>query len=386
MDRVALISNRSFAIERSRVPLIRTLQDMKCGVDVLTADATEVGTALDLGVMWKDVGLVRNASSPVSDLRAIVQIRRHLAERGIRLVHAFNAKPVILSAMAIRSRIGESSELIATITGLGASVDAGGVSGRLANVGYRIAGHTARWTVFQNPEDLDAFVSRGWVPRERSMMIPGSGVDTDRFRPGRPEQEMRTARPLRILMVSRLLRSKGVHEFCEAAFLARERGIEAEWTLAGETEAGHVDGMTEIEVRTLACRCGVKFCGYLHEIDRELPEYDVLVNPSRYREGLPRVVLEAASCGLAVIGSDIPGTRLVIESGRTGRLVPPRDVLAIVEAVESLAMDPDERVRMGRQARARIVETYAIEPIRRRYQELYTRVLRSGRATWGEAA
>ena len=290
-----------------------------------------------------------------------------MRERRYQLVHLFNAKPVILGSVAARTLGSDAPAVVSTITGLGESVDAPGLAGRVANQGYRVAGSIAFRTVFQNRDDMDLFLGRGWLPSDRAVLVPGSGVDTRAFRPDSERAEA----PLRVLMVARLLHSKGVEDYCRAVERLRGQRAGVEWVLAGEIDEEHADGIPRREIERLCARSGVAFVGYLNDLESRLAHYHVLVNPTRYREGVPRVVLEAASAGLAVVGTDVAGVRDVIHHERTGLLVPKGDDKRLAAAIDRLLVDHALRRRLTLAARRHVEEVFSVERVVEQYTSLY---------------
>ena len=176
-------------------------------------------------------------------------------------------------------------------------------------------------------------------------------------------------------MVSRLLRQKGVQEYLDAARAVAARHPAVEFQLAGEIEAGHADGIPEEEVLRSARDAGVRFLGYVTDVPALLASSRMLVFPSYYREGLPRVVIEAAACGIPAVAADVPGSRDAIVHGVTGLLVPPRDHAGLVTAICTLLEDDDRCRAMGRAARDRALADFDVRSITDRQLDVYRSLL-----------
>jgi glycosyltransferase involved in cell wall biosynthesis len=176
-------------------------------------------------------------------------------------------------------------------------------------------------------------------------------------------------------MVSRLLRQKGVQEYLDAARAVAARHPDVEFDLAGEIEAGHADGIPEEELLRRTRAAGVRFLGYAKDVPALLASSRLLVFPSYYREGLPRVVIEAAACAVPAVAADVPGSRDAIEHGVTGLLVPPRDHGSLVEAICTLLEDDARCQAMGRAARARALAEFDLRQITDRQLDVYRSLL-----------
>jgi len=362
---------RGFGIVQSRLPLIERL--VAAGWTVVVFANRDESTSRLLGrphVETVDAGFGRRFLAPIADLRAMAGLIALVRSRKPRLVHFFNAKPTLLGIPAVRMS-GTNPVIVNTITGLGHTYTMSRMVRALTSAMYRRVLPHSRCTFFQNAEHMRMFVSSAWVKPDRAVLVAGSGVDTDRYRP----RERTPKERMTVLMASRLLRSKGVCEYLEAAHRVRAGRPFVQFLLAGELEAGHADGMTESEVLQLTRRAGVEFLGYRKDLDSLLPLMDVVVLPSYCHEGLPRVLLEAAACGVATITTDWPGCRDVVEPGVTGVLVPPRDARALAEALESLAAQRGRCMAMGVKARERALEQFDIRTVTERHLETYRRLL-----------
>jgi glycosyltransferase involved in cell wall biosynthesis len=264
--------------------------------------------------------------------------------------------------------------MVATITGLGHAFITGGHMLSLATAGYRAAIPRYDRIIFQNSDDLDHFVDAGWVDAERALRIVGSGVDTDVFVPATS-----VARPrIRVLMMSRLLWQKGVAEFLIAARVIRATRRDIEFVLAGEFDRVHPDAVPPELIFSAHQEGVVTYEGFVESPEEMLPDVDLCVFPS-YREGCPRVVLEASACGVPTVGANVPGTREVIVNGETGLLVPVKDSEALRQAIEYLADRKAERLQMGRTARRRALGEWSTKVILQRHLEVYEDVRKCGR-------
>jgi glycosyltransferase involved in cell wall biosynthesis len=322
--------------------------------------------------------------APHNDLRALLQLYRVLLSYRPHVVHAFDTKPGIYGCLA--ARLAGVPAVIGTITGLGSLYEKNGGKARLIRSVYevlqRFVAHQSDCTVFQNRQDLAEFQKRRVVPAQRAMLIPGSGVATERLDPARfCEEERRQTRDslgvpagcLLVTMIARLIRSKGVSEYVAAAEQVRQRLPGAHFVLVGPDDRASVDCYKPEEVAELARI--VHWVGPRRDIPRILAASNLCVLPSYLREGIPRVLLEAASMGLPIITTDSPGCNEVVEDGVNGILVPARDSAALCRAILRLLDQPELWRRYGAESRRRAIERFDLSVIIRQTSALYRELL-----------
>lgn len=281
------------------------------------------------------------------------------------LIQHFHAKPVMFGTLAARRELGDSVVVVNAITGLGHAFITGGVAARLAGFGYARAMPRGDATIFQNRDDRQLFLGHGWVSEERARLIASSGVDVERFAVA--DRSGRDTRAPVVVMLGRLLRQKGIPEFTEVARRIRQRSPDARFLLAGEEDPVHPDAVT---VEWVQEQDGVEYLGRLSDVRPLLEEADLLLFPS-YREGTPRVVLEAAATGLPTVGFEVPGVREAVRDGETGFLVPDRDVDALTDRVSTLLEDDKRRLAMGEAARRMVEADFDVRAIEQQYLDVY---------------
>lgn len=367
---VAILANRGFAVTNSRLPLVARMREAGWRVLLITADDAHARQVEALGATLESAEFDRGGLSPWRDFRTLARLTRLFSRHRPDLVHFFHSKPIMLGSLAIAAIPGWRPKVVSTITGLGYAYLAGGIDWLAASAGYRALTRRSDAVIFQNRDDRDVFVARGWIGAEKAVLIESSGVDTAKFAP-RPQAG--TGRT--VVMVSRLLRQKGVQEYLDAARAVAVRHPDVEFQLAGEIEAGHADGIPEEEVQRGARDAGVRFLGYMKDVPGLFASARMLVFPSYYREGLPRIVIEAGACGVPAVAADVPGSRDAIEHGVTGLLVPPRDHGSLVDAICALLEDDDRCQAMGRAARAKALAEFDLRLITDRQLDVYRSLL-----------
>jgi glycosyltransferase involved in cell wall biosynthesis len=199
-------------------------------------------------------------------------------------------------------------------------------------------------------------------------VIRGSGVDTRRFDPGAtPAPEP----PVKVIVVSRLLREKGIEELVEAARLLRSRGVQARFLVAGDLDPGNPSSFAGPDLERWRLEGVVEFLGHRDDVPELLRAAHIACLPS-WREGTPRSLLEAMACGLPIVTTDVPGCREVARNGDNAVLVAPRNPAALAEGLRTLIESPDLRAQMGRRSRQRACTEFSQEQVLERTLAIYS--------------
>lgn len=310
-----------------------------------------------LGAEVYDVRLDRTGKNPIGDLRYKRDLEKLMGKIGPDLVLTYTIKPNVWGALAAKSAGIPSA---AMITGLGYSFtvsnDKMGVLKRciasIAKSLYRKATAANKIVMFQNPDDRNDFIEAGCLEdTSKVRMINGSGVNLNYYaRAPLPEKPV-------CLLIGRLLKAKGVHEYARAAQTLMKEFPEAEFHLLGYIDGGPDDVSAE-ELQSWQ-EAGINFWGKHLDIRPAMREASIYVLPS-YREGTPRSVLEAMSMGRPVITTDAPGCRETVDHGVNGFLVPPRDSEALTATMRSLIASSALRDKMGQASFEKVSTKYDV--------------------------
>ena len=350
----------------------------------------------EAGVDFVDYPL-RRGFSPLADVRTLVSVFRLVRRLRPDVVHAFATKPAVWARIA--ARLAGAPAIVGTLPGRGSLFWASGPRVRVLRAAYRalqrVASRCSDLTFFYNESDAETLVGSGVVPREQAAVVPGSGVPTDVFDPERVSASTRHrlrgelgAGPddVVVTMVGRVIRTKGVLEFAGAARRLAREGVPARLVLVGPDDPRSVDRLEEDERRRV--EESVLWLGERSDVRDLLGASDVFVLPS-YGEGIPRAVMEAASLGLPVVATRVPGCRDVVEDGTSGLLVPAHDVEALTDAVRSLVEDAGLRSRLGDEARRTALDRFdtgvIVNQIAAHYRRLTGRTAPDG-VSFGEPA
>ncbi|RYG34039.1 MAG: glycosyltransferase family 1 protein [Burkholderiales bacterium] len=369
MRHIFLLGSYAPSLLNFRGPLIRALLDsghrVSVGAPKIDADLGAVFEAM--GVTVHETPLERRGTSLRADLVYYQALKHILRATRPDALLTYTIKPNIWGAFAAAS-VGVRS--YAMITGLGyAFTDMGTrplmserFTGFAARSLYRAATRRNRRVIFQNPDDRDDFISAGALADpSKAAMINGSGVDMAHYgRAHLPDAPV-------VLMIARLLGSKGVRDYAAAALSLRARFPSARFQLIGPFDEG-TDSIGRDEVAQWVAG-GLDYLGPVNDVRPLIAQARIYVLPS-YREGTPRSVLEAMAMGRPVVTCDTPGCRETVEHGVNGLLVPVRDPRALAAAVGRLLDDPAEAKAMGESGYALVERKYDVRRVNSAIMEI----------------
>lgn len=383
--RLLFVVNVSWFFISHRLHL--AVQAARAGYDVHVAteicseeDAAVIRSA---GLTLHDVRIGRGGSSPWCDIKALLTLWRLLRRLGPDLVHLVGMKALLVGGLA--ARLSRVRGVVMAITGLGHAFVGRGVWARLRStlIGTAlrvIVGQSRCAAIFQNVEDRDAFLERGIVPADAAHLIRGSGVDLERFA-YIPEE----GGPLRILLASRMLRTKGVPEFVAAAKQLQDHWPEAQFLLAGNPDPGNPASLTEQELARWSKEGAVTWIGHHNDPATLLATVHIVVLPTYYKEGVPKILIEAAACGRPIVTTDVPGCNDIVRHDVNGLLVPAQDPPALAAALDRLMKDDALRVRMGLEGRTIAVSEFGLTQVISSTLQIYKLLLNESQTVGPDA-
>lgn len=358
-----------------RAALALAARDAGYEVHVATShhDRENVERIRATGLTHHGLPLQQYGTHPRAELRALRSIHALYRELRPDLVHHVTVKALLYGGLA--ARLSGVPAVVNTVSGLGYLFSSGDKRAALlraaVSLGYRaLLRHPNACTIFQNPDDRERFLRRGLVQKDQTCVIRGSGVDMARFTP-QPEP----AGIPRVIFVGRLLWQKGLAEFVEAARLLRAEGVAAQFTIAGHGEAGNPGNLPAATLDAWQREGLIDFLGKRDDMPQVLAGAHVVCLPSFGGEGVPLALIEGAACGRALVASDVPGCREIVQHERNGLLVPPRDPDALAAALRRLLADDDLRRRMGAAGRELAQREFSLERVIAETLALYDRLL-----------
>lgn len=370
MPKALLFANTDWYLYNFRLGLATALRDQGYEVILLSPPGDFQGLLRDRGFQWMPFPLSRQGVNPVQELQTVWRLWNLYRQVKPVVVHHFTVKPVIYGSFV--ARLLGIRGVINSITGLGHLFIDPRLLTRLlrslARLLYRVSLRRTQ-VIFENPEDRATFLQNRFIRADQAHLIPGTGVDVDRFRP----LPKRNGIPL-VLFSSRLLATKGLPEFVEAAQRLKTKGVIARFAVAGTPDPGNPASIPPNQIEAWKRSGAVEIWGWQDDMPSALAKADIFCLPS-YREGVPSALLEACASGLPIVATDVPGCRDVVAQGVNGLLVPPQDPLALANAIETLLADAGMRESMGRAGRQLALEKFSLEKIVAQTLEVYRRAL-----------
>jgi glycosyltransferase involved in cell wall biosynthesis len=346
--RVLFLVNVDWFFLSHRLPVAVALRDAGADVTVAAAHTGRRQAIEDAGFAFIPLPLSRQGRNPIAEIKSMVAIAHVLRTSRPDLVHQVAVKPVVYGSL-VGTVVRRRTPRLNAISGLGfsfSSDERAKWTGRVVRALFRVALRTGRSiTIFQNPVDLDAFVRSGLVPQERAALIRGSGVDLERFTPRPPPEN-----PV-VLMASRMLWEKGVAEFVAAARIVRKRVPEARFVLVGGPDAGNPTAVETSDLQRWSDEGILEWWGHRSDMPEVLARATIVVLPTFYPEGVPKILLEAAASARPIIATDIAGCREVVRPGVNGILVPPKNPGSLSSAILELLSDPERCSALGNAGR-----------------------------------
>ena len=367
--RILFVSAADWAFRGHRLSLAKWLIQRGATVGVICPEGDERAILESAGLEVYTMDWTRERVSLVETWRAAREIRRVAKTFEPDVVHCVSVRCVLLGWLA--SWGGRSWRLIHHVIGMGSlfSENPSGLKTTglraLVEWGLKCAFRTNNTvTVFQNQDDEAFWRKRAGLGESQCVRLPGS-IEWKEVAVPEPKTDM-----YRILFVGRMLEDKGVRELFAAWKQVCSRGVKVELILCGDVDIGNPRSLSREVLENMADKKDCVWMGRIENVLEEMTAANLIVLPT-YREGLPRVILEAALANRAVITTDVPGCREIVEHGKSGLLVPPRDAGALAESIEVLLDDVVRRSDLASGLQERVKQEFSDAVLHPRWWDLY---------------
>lgn len=343
------------------------------GYDVVVAagNSNQQKRIESLGLSFVEYRLSRSGKSILTEVKSFFDIFKLVGEIKPDLLHMLTIKPILYGCIADKIRFKNGvSRLVASITGLGSS----SLSTRPADkclwyfiqCAYKLSFISNKVNVvFENVDDMKQFSGLKLVPQSRCFLVNGAGVDTEKFSPSVEKND-----ELSVILVARLLKDKGIREYIEAGKVIKERNVPIRLLLAGSVDHNNPSSMSADEIQMAHHNGYIEYLGFRTDVADLYKHSHVACLPS-YREGLPKSLIEAASCGLPIVTTDVPGCRQLVDNHKNGFLIPPRDSNALAECLIHLHHNKDLLDDMGKASRMLAERKFGYDQVLASFFEIY---------------
>ena len=370
--KLLFIVNTDWFFLSHRLPIAIEAINQGYEVHIATTIANELDSLKKNGLIVHPINLHRSRTgliSVISEFKEILDIIRLIAPN---IVHLVTIKPVLLGGIA--SRILNVPAVVYAVSGLGYVFLKKGVIAfiirKIIIYLYQLAfRHKNKCVIFQNDSDQLMLSKLSLLSSNEVELINGSGVDLSVF----TQQSFDSGVPV-IILAARLLKDKGVKEFVEAAKLVNINNNRARFALVGEPDFDNPASIQRYELENWKNERIIELWGHREDMEKVIPLSTIVVLPS-YREGFPKILIEAAACGRPVVTTDVPGCRDAIEKDITGIIVPVRDYIELAKKISFLLDNPSISRKMGNAGRLRAEEFFDINKVVEKHMKIYEDLL-----------
>ena len=371
MKKIILFANTDWYLYNFRLELAQAFQDQGNEVLLISPDGEFRSRIEAAGFEWKPISVSRRGMNPIRELYNLFLLLQLYSREKPDIVHHFTIKCVLYGS-TVAHLLG-IKKVINSIEGLGYVFTENSTKVNLIRqvvlLWYRWTLHSTK-VIFLNKEDQAYFFEQSLIKEDQAVLIAGSGVNVKRFSPA--AMNVSTDSPL-VVLVSRMLYDKGVAEFVEAARILKGKNIKGRFALVGNIDTGNPAAIPLKVIEGWQEKGWIEWWGWRDKMWEVYQQADIACLPS-YREGLPKMLIEAGACGLPLVTTDIPGCRDVVQDGKNGLLVQPRDVDSLADALEKLLLDETLRKTLGKCSREIVEKQFSAETVIRKtifvYEEM----------------
>lgn len=369
-NRIVFVANTSWSIYRFRLFVIKQLIQSGYSIYILAPrDRYTQNFETIPGLQFIPLEHFDNNKVAVfKDILLYRELKKLYRSIDPALIFHYTIKANICGSLASGSRY----PAIAVITGLGYAFLKNSFFQFFARTLYKFSLRFSKMVWFLNEDDKEVFIKKNLVPRSKTFVLPGEGVDTDIFLPGPSKISEKTS----FLLIARLTRHKGVYEFVEAIGILKEKGLAVEGKILGRFDQ---ESPASVSAKELEKWQDAGTISYLGETDNVIPfinEADCIVLPS-YREGLPFSLLEAASMSKVIIATDTAGCRDLITDGINGYLCARHNAVSLAEKMGMFFhLSADQKKNMGESGRLKVISGFRKEIIAGIYHNKISEMLK----------
>lgn len=374
MKKLLLVCNDESFFLLHRLPEALGARDSGYEVHVATPAGSRKIEIERHGFVYHEINFTRGGCNPLTELFVILKFKKMIKEIKPEILYLMTLKPLIYGGIA--ARLNSVRAVVFAFYGLGyvftnESLIAGVLKYFLSIMLKSCLKIKNKKVIFQNKTDMRIMMNIGRLRRDDCVVISGSGVDLNKY-VYTIENNSRSV----VLMAARLLRDKGIYEYMEAAVIVRDHfGIKAEFLIAGGEDPSNPSSINIDDVIAMCKQGYIKYLGLVPDMPELIASSNLIVLPS-YREGLPRILEEAASCGRAVVTTDVPGCRDAVIEGKTGIVVPAKNSIALAFAIKELLLNNERRCLMGKMGHEHAKSNFDVTSIVSQHINTYSELLK----------
>ncbi|MCC5940164.1 MAG: glycosyltransferase family 4 protein [Balneolaceae bacterium] len=374
MKKLLIVVNVDWFFLSHRLPIALAAKNAGFDVVVAAADTGQAEKIRSYGLNFIDQPELESNRSILFEMKMVSKLRELYDEQKPDLVHHVTIRPVLYGSLA--ARLAGVPAVVNALSGLGYLYTHNTLKNRLLRlIIYRLYkigfNHPNLKLILQNRDDLNLFVEKNLIPKDKIKLIKGVGVDISKFRPSSTHNNK-----VKVALIGRMLWDKGVEEFINAGEELHTKGLDFEFHLFGEPYEKNPMSIPNDQLAKWGKIEWLTYHGHVDDISAILEEIDIVCLPS-YREGMPKALLEAAASGKPIVTTDVPGCREVVDDGINGYLVPSRNSIILAEKIEHLIENEEVRNKFGKASRKKAETEFALEIINTQMLSLYDELMLS---------
>ena len=367
------MANTDWYLYNFRLSLAEFIRSNGDQLILLSPQGTYVQKLKNMGFKWIEINLSRKGHNPFKEIATISQIASIYRAEKPDLVHHFTVKCVIYGSLA--AKLTGVKKIINAITGLGYIFLNENIKARIirwiVKIFYRFSLRNTM-VVFQNEDDLQLFQRNHLIIQDQTQIVPGSGVDIDKFTPIKEPDGITS-----VILIARLLRDKGIYEFVEAAKIIIGQSHNVRFILVGDIDEGNPASLTQNELQDWLEKGVIEWWGWRDDVINVYHSANIVCLPS-YREGISRTLIEAGACGKPLVTTNVPGCKQVVIDGENGFVVPQKNAEELAKALVKLIINPKLRKVMGMRSREIVTKTFSSSIINSQTLALYEKIKEGG--------
>lgn len=349
--RVAIVLNTSWNIFNFRMNLIRSLLAQGYEIHTIAPNDDYTPKLIEAGCTHHSLKMDSRGANPIKDLALIFELYSIYKKASPDVILHYTIKPNVYGSLAASFlRI----PVVNNVCGLGTVFLKNNLVSAVAMFLYKISFRFPKKVFFQNPDDLKLFLDKKLVPAHTVDLIPGSGIDLEKFKP----VPFQRNKKFTFLLISRLITDKGILEYIQAVKKLRSEGLNARFQILGAMDPEHKRGIKASIIDEWVNSGTIEYLGTTEDVRHFIQQADCIVLPS-YREGTPRTLLEAASCSKPIIATNVPGCNQVVENNVNGLLCNLKDANDLADKMNIMTNFSDETLNnFGSNGRLKMEEKF----------------------------
>jgi len=371
MKTIALVANTSWSIFNFRLGLIRHLVLGGYRVVVIAPKDSFTSNLISEGIEYHEININNYGTNPFTEVKLIIQFIKLYKALKPDLVFHYTIKPNIYGSFA--SAYCKIPSIIIT-TGLGHLFEFKNIAVRWITLFlYRIACFLTKEVWFLNSNDQDVFIYKRIVKKSKTRILKSEGINTDWFKPNQGKQN--NSNPT-FLFAGRILKDKGILEFIEASKIIKQKYPHITFEVLGFIDQSNPNSIPYEQILIWQRENTIKYLGETSDVRPFLQKASCLVFPSFYREGVSRVLMEAASMETPIITTENVGCKEIVEHNRNGFICNPKNVNSLVQAIEKfVTLDPNEKLVMGKLGRLKMIREFDESIVLKTYDNVIQKIL-----------